>query len=137
MFPADIQDLAFLPSKIQQLRKWFFTIIAPSDEDIGKLLDAREENILRWLVCYKVVDDMKVPYLQGGLILNDNSYNQTWLKFHLCSRATWFIMKESEKQIVEYCSKDLHQGKNNTTLIYGDNYTKKFIFPNTPEEYGP
>jgi hypothetical protein len=137
MFPADIQDLAYLPNNnSHKVRKWFFTIITPSDEDIGKLLEAREENILRWLVCYKVIDDMKVRYLQGGLIFKDYAHDRTWLKHHLCSHTTWFIMMGSEKQIVEYCSKDLHQGKDNTTLIYGGNYTKKFIFPNTPEEYG-
>jgi hypothetical protein len=66
MFPADIQDFASLPNKDSiNTRKWFFTITAPSDEDIGKLLDARKYNTLRWLCCYKTVDDMKVPYLQG------------------------------------------------------------------------
>jgi hypothetical protein len=80
---------------------------------------------------------MKVPYLQGGLIFKEYAHDRTWLKHHLCSRATWFIMNGCEKQIVEYWSKDFHQGKDNTTLIYGGNYTKKFIFPNTPEEYSP
>jgi hypothetical protein len=48
MFPADIQDLAFLPNNnSHKVRKWFFTIISPSDEDIGKLLDARKEDTLR------------------------------------------------------------------------------------------
>jgi hypothetical protein len=64
MFPADIQDFASLPNNnLHQGRRWFFTITSPSDDDIGKLLDARKDNTLRWLCCYKMVDDMNVPYL--------------------------------------------------------------------------
>jgi hypothetical protein len=67
MFPADIQDFAFLPNNnSHKVRRWFFTITTPSDEDIGKLLDARKDNTLKWLCCYKAIDEMKVPYLQGG-----------------------------------------------------------------------
>jgi hypothetical protein len=80
MFPADIQNFTFLPSYTQQDRKWFFTIIAPSDEDIGKLLETRKDNTLRLLCCYKSVDDMKVPYLQGGLIFKNHMYDRVWLK---------------------------------------------------------
>jgi hypothetical protein len=80
MFTADIQDLAYLPNNNRhKVRRWFFTIIVPSDEDIGKLLDAKKDNTLRWLCCYKVVDDKNVPYLQGGLIFKKCSHDRTWL----------------------------------------------------------
>jgi hypothetical protein len=48
MFPADIQDFASLPDKdSKHSQRWFFTITSPSDDDIGKLLDARKDNTLR------------------------------------------------------------------------------------------
>jgi hypothetical protein len=78
MFPADIQDFASMPSNnTHQGRRLFFTITTPSDDDFGKLLDARKDNTLRLLCCYKTVDDMKVPYLQGGLIFKEHIHNQT------------------------------------------------------------
>jgi hypothetical protein len=47
MFPADIQEFAYLPNNnSHQSRKWFFIITTPSDDDIGKLLDARRYNTL-------------------------------------------------------------------------------------------
>jgi hypothetical protein len=113
----------------------FFTITAPSDDDIGKLLNARRDNTVRWLCCYKTVEDQKFPYLQGGLIFKKHAHNQTLLKLHLCSHAIWFIMKGYENQIVEYCTKDFNQGKDNTTLIYDDGCTKKSIPVKIPEEY--
>jgi hypothetical protein len=125
MFPADIQDFTSLPSNnTHQGRRWFFTITTPSDDDIGKLLYARKDNTLRWLCCYKTVNDMKIPYLQGGLILKQHSHNQIWLKYHLCNHATWFIMKGYENQIVQHCTKDFNQGKDNTTFVYDDGFTK-------------
>jgi hypothetical protein len=67
MFPADIQDFASLLNKDSKYsRRWFFTITSPSDDDIEKLLNTRKDNTLRWICCYKTVDDMKIPYLQGG-----------------------------------------------------------------------
>jgi hypothetical protein len=61
MFPTDIQDFASLPNTDSKFtRRLFFTITSPSDDDIGKLFDTRKDNILRWLCCYKTVDDMKV-----------------------------------------------------------------------------
>jgi hypothetical protein len=58
MFPADIQDFASPPNNnSHQKRRWFFTITTPSDDDIGKLLDAWKDNTLRWLGCYKTVED--------------------------------------------------------------------------------
>jgi hypothetical protein len=94
MLPADIQDFASLPDKDSKYsQRWFFTIISPSDDNIGKLLDARKDNTLRWLSCYKTVEDVKVPYLQGGLIFKQHSHNQTWLNLHQCSHTTSFIMK--------------------------------------------
>jgi hypothetical protein len=69
MFLADIQDFASFPNNnSHQGERWFFTITAPSDDDIGKPLDARKDNTLIRLYFYKTLDDMKVPYLQGGLI---------------------------------------------------------------------
>jgi hypothetical protein len=62
MYPADIQEFAYLADKNSKYgRKWFFTIISPSDDDIEKLLDVKKDNTLRWLCCYKTVDDMNVP----------------------------------------------------------------------------
>jgi hypothetical protein len=75
MFPADIQKITFLPINTPQGRKWFFTVISPSDEDIGKLLEARKDNILRWLCCYRAIDDMKVLHLLGGLIFKNHAHN--------------------------------------------------------------
>jgi hypothetical protein len=50
MFPADIQDFASLPNKDSKYSgRWFFTITASSYDNIGKLLDARKDNTLRWL----------------------------------------------------------------------------------------
>jgi hypothetical protein len=135
MFPTDIQDFASLPNKDSKFgRRWFFTITAPSDDDIGKLLDAWKNNTLTLLCCYKVVDDMKVPYLQGGLIFKEQKHNQTWLKYHLCSQKTWFLMKGYENQIVQHCTKDFNQGKDNITLIYDDGFTKKSIPVKISEE---
>jgi hypothetical protein len=57
-------------------------------------------------------------------LIQQNAHDQIWLKYHLFNHATWFIMKKYEKKIVQYCTKDLNQGKDNTTLIYGDGYTK-------------
>jgi hypothetical protein len=128
MFPTDIQDFQFLPNNnSHQGRKWFFTITTPSDDDIGKLLNTRKNNTLRWLCCYKTVNDMKIPYLQGGLILKQHSHNQIWLNLHLCSRTTWFIMKGYENQIVQHCTKHFNQGKDNTTLIYDDGFRKNLF----------
>jgi hypothetical protein len=105
----------------------FFTITTPSDDDIGKLLDARRDNALRWLCCYKTVDDMKVHYLQGGLIFKQHTHNQTWLKYHLHNHSKWFLMKGYENQIVQYCAKDFNQGKDKTTLVYDDGCIKRSI----------
>jgi hypothetical protein len=136
MFPTDIQDFTSLPNKNSKFgRRWFFTITAPSDDNIGKLLDARKDNTLRWLCCYKAVD-LKVFYLQGGLIFKKHTYNQTWLNLHLCRHATWFIMKGYKNQIVQHCTKDFNQGKDNTTLVYDDGCTIKSIPVKIPEEYG-
>jgi hypothetical protein len=55
----------------------FFAITTPSDEDIGKLSDTRKNNILRWLYFYKMVEDQKFPYLQGGLIFKKHSHDRT------------------------------------------------------------
>jgi hypothetical protein len=44
-------------------------------------------------------------------------------------------MKGYENQIVQHCTKDFNQGKDNTTLIYDDGYTKKYIPVKIPEEY--
>jgi hypothetical protein len=67
MIPADIQDFSPLQNNnSQQGGRWFFTITVPSEEDVGKLLDDRKDNILRWLCYYKTVEDQKfLPYLQG------------------------------------------------------------------------
>jgi hypothetical protein len=63
MFPVDIQDFEFLPNKYSKYtRRWFFTITTPSDDDIGKLLNARRDNTLRWLCYYKIVEDQKVSF---------------------------------------------------------------------------
>jgi hypothetical protein len=40
-------------------------------------LDARKNNTLRWLCCYKTVDDIKLPYLEGGLIFKEYAHDQT------------------------------------------------------------
>jgi hypothetical protein len=77
MFPVDIQDFASLSNNnSNQGGRWFFTITAPSD-DLGKLLDTRKDNTLRWLCCVKTVEDQKFPYLQGGLIFMECENNQT------------------------------------------------------------
>jgi hypothetical protein len=58
MFPADIKDFASLPNKDSKYkRKLFFTITTPSDDDIGKLLNVRKDNRLRWLCSYKTRED--------------------------------------------------------------------------------
>jgi hypothetical protein len=137
MFPTNFQDFVSLPNNnSHQGRRWFFTITAPSDDGIGKLLDARKDNTLRWLCFYKTVDDMKIPYLQGGLIFKQHAHNQIWLNLHLCNHATWFVMKGYENQIVQYCTKVFNQGKDNSTLVYHDGYTKISIPLKIPEEYG-
>jgi hypothetical protein len=46
-------------------------------------------------------------------------------------------MKGYENQIVQYCTKDFNQGKDDTTLIYDDGCTKKSIPVKIPEGYGP
>jgi hypothetical protein len=79
---------------------------------------------------------MKVPYLQGGLIFKNHAHDRVWLKHHLCSRATWFIMKGCENQVVQHCTKDFNQGKDNTTLIYDDGFANKSTpVNNTLKEY--
>jgi hypothetical protein len=76
MYPADIQDFASLPIKDSKYtRRWFFTITAPSDNDVGKLLDARKDNTLRWLCCYKTIEDQKIFFLQGGLIFDKHTHD--------------------------------------------------------------
>jgi hypothetical protein len=44
-------------------------------------------------------------------------------------------MKGYENQIVQHCTKDFNQDKDNTTLVYDDGYTKKSIPVKIPEEY--
>jgi hypothetical protein len=78
---------------------------------------------------------MKIPYLQGGLIFKQHTYNQTWLNPHLRNHGIWFLMKGYENQVVQYCTKDFNQGKDNPTLVYDYGFTKKFIPANIPEEY--
>jgi hypothetical protein len=64
MFPTNIQDFVSLSNNnSHQGGRLFFTITAPSDDDIGKLLNARKDNTLRWLCWYKTVEDQKFPYL--------------------------------------------------------------------------
>jgi hypothetical protein len=76
MFPTDIQDFESLPNKDSKyIRRWFFTITAPSDNNIGKLLNARKDKILRWLCCYKIVEDQKFTCLQGGLIFKEHTHS--------------------------------------------------------------
>jgi hypothetical protein len=78
MFPADIQDFAPLPNKDSNYtRRLFFTITIPSDDDVEKLLSGRIDNTLRWLCCYKTVEDQKFPYLQGGVIFKEHTHDQT------------------------------------------------------------
>jgi hypothetical protein len=113
----------------------FFTTIVPSHDDIGKPLDGRKDNTLRWLCCYKTVGDQKVPYLQGGLIFKEHTHDRTWFKLYRCSHATWFIIKGYENQVVQHFTKDFNQGKDNTTLIYDDDYPKRSILAKIPEEY--
>jgi hypothetical protein len=67
MFPAGIENFTFLPSNTQK---------------------ARKDNTLRWLCCYKAIDGMKVPFLQGEVIFKNHTHDRIWLKYHLCSRAT-------------------------------------------------
>jgi hypothetical protein len=83
-----------------------------------------------------MVEDQKFPYPQGGLIFKEHVYDRSWLKLHLCSYTTWFIMKEYENQIIQHCIKDLNQGKDNTTLIYDEGFIKRFIPAKISEEYG-
>jgi DNA-dependent RNA polymerase auxiliary subunit epsilon len=56
MFLVDIQDFTSLPNKDSKIVLY---ITAPSDDDVEKLLDVRKYNILRWLCCYKTVEDQK------------------------------------------------------------------------------
>jgi hypothetical protein len=44
-------------------------------------------------------------------------------------------MNVYENQVVQDCDKDFYQGKDNTTLIYNDSFTKIFILVKIPEEY--
>jgi hypothetical protein len=137
MFPTNIQNFAFLPNNSYLGRKWFFTITTPSDEDIGKLLDDRKNNTVRWMCCYKMVYEKKFPYLHGRLIFKEHPRDRTWLNPYLCNHAIWFIMKGYENQVVQHCTKDFNQGKDNTTLIYDDGFTNKSIpVNNTLKEYG-
>jgi hypothetical protein len=76
---------------------------------------------------YKTVEDQKFPYLQGRLIFKQHTHNHSWLKLHLCSHATCFVMKGYENQVVQHCQKDFNQGKDNTTLVYDDGCRKIFI----------
>jgi hypothetical protein len=46
-------------------------------------------------------------------------------------------MKGYENQIVQHCTKDFNQGKDNTTLIYDDGCSKRSILAKITEEYGP
>jgi hypothetical protein len=47
MFPTIFQD-ATLPNKDSKYsRRWFFSIAAPSDDDVEKLLSAKKDNTLK------------------------------------------------------------------------------------------
>jgi hypothetical protein len=45
-------------------------------------------------------------------------------------------MKGYENQIVQYCTKDFNQGRENSTLVYDDGCIKKSIPVKISEEYG-
>jgi hypothetical protein len=45
-------------------------------------------------------------------------------------------MKGYENQIAQHCTKDFNQGKDNTTSVYDDGFTKNYIPVKIPEEYG-
>jgi hypothetical protein len=45
-------------------------------------------------------------------------------------------MKGYESQIVQHCTKNFNHGKDNTTLVDDDGYTKSSIPIKIPEEYG-
>jgi hypothetical protein len=45
-------------------------------------------------------------------------------------------MKGYENQIVQHCTKDFNQGKDNTTLVYDNGCTKRSIPVKIPGEYG-
>jgi hypothetical protein len=47
------------------------------------------------------------------------------------------LIKVYENQVVQFCTKDFNQGKDNTTLIYDDCLTKRFIPVKIPEKYCP
>jgi hypothetical protein len=60
------------------------------------------------LCCYKILEEQKVPYLQGGLIFKQHPHDQIWLKYHLYNHAMWFLMKGYENQLVQYCIKNFN-----------------------------
>jgi hypothetical protein len=119
-----------------QGRRWFFAITAPSDDYIGELLSARKENTLRWLCCYKTVEDQKFLYLQGGLIFKQHTYNKTWLNLHLWSPSTLLLINGYENEVVQHCAEDFNQGKDRINLINDEGLRKRFIPIKIPEEYG-
>jgi hypothetical protein len=45
------------------------------------------------------------------------------------------LIKVYENQVVQLCTKDFNQGKDKTTLVYDDDYTKKSIPVKIPEDY--
>jgi hypothetical protein len=46
------------------------------------------------------------------------------------------IMKRYENQVVQHCTKYFNHGKDNTTLVYDYDCTKRSILVKIPEEYG-
>jgi hypothetical protein len=63
------------------------------------------------------------------------SHNRTWLKLHPCSYTTWFLIRGNENRVVENCTTDFNQGKDNITLIYDDSFRKGSIPVKIPEKY--
>jgi hypothetical protein len=113
----------FADSKFDQNkhnRKWFFTCNNPTKEDMCNFTDARHNETLKWLCVYKEIGEQGTPHLQGGLILNNNSYSITWLSNHINNRTHWIIMKGSPQQVRDYCTKDYQKGKNTSEFIYDD-----------------
>jgi hypothetical protein len=104
----------------KQSRKWFFTCNNPTDEDINNFKDARLDGTLSWLCVYKEIGEQGTPHLQGGLKLQNNSYNISWMNNHINNRTHWMIMKGSPEQVRNYCTKDYKQGKNTSEFIYDD-----------------
>jgi hypothetical protein len=101
-------------------RRWFFTCNNPTEEDINNFKDARQNGTIKWLCVYKEIGEEGTPHLQGGLILEKNSYYLSWMKQNINSRTHWMIMKGNQQQIIDYCTKDYQKGKNNSELIYDD-----------------